>query len=268
MRFGTTGTAQLKSFARQPGWIPISSSRNKTSVTPIFITSDGSSARRISPAGGDVKKRFSRQFKVRAAWLLHHMHFIILPAWPDGGLMKGVRPVQLSSVILVLIAFSAMVRPPLAHPMQLPEGATASGGGVSRSENCPGGRQQDEPCLPGGQGSPAGSDSTPTPPVTPPVPPPTMPPVIPPAMPPTTFPIAPPSGIPPVMPAGPPPHPHFPLFIWGTAKAMLHIHDGDQDVTYDSDVVGLIFLSAPKTGYAGNHAVCASSSCSTLCAFG
>jgi hypothetical protein len=147
--------------------------------------------------------------------------------------MKGVRPVQLSPVILVLIAFSAMVHPPMAHPMQLQEGATASGGGVSRSENCTLGREQDEQCLlrmPGGPASPGG---------------PIHPPLLPPAPP------EPPPLTPLRLPAGPPPHPHFPETISGTARATLHIHDADQDVTYDSDLVELIFSQRPEQDMPG-----------------
>lgn len=141
--------------------------------------------------------------------------------------MKGVLPVRLWPIILTLTAMSAMVRPPMAHPMQLQEGATASGGAVPQSENCPAGREQDEQCPPRILGSPPAAG------------PPIHPPLLPPA-PPEPPPLTPLS--PPVLPAGPPPHPQYPLFIWGTATAKLHIHDADQDVTYASDVVSLIFI--------------------------
>lgn len=127
-----------------------------------------------------------------------------------------------AKVIMVFVAMSVAASVTMTQAAPLPEGAAASGG-VAQSGNCSGGPQQDEHCLPGGPGSPAGSNSTPTPPVTPPVPPPTMPPVIPPARPSVTFPIVPPPGIPPE---------ELPTFIWGRANATLHIHDENQDVTY------------------------------------
>lgn len=155
--------------------------------------------------------------------------------------MKGVRPVRVWQVILALAAFGTMARPPMLHPMQLPEAPAASGGSVAQSENCAAGREQDGSCLPRVPGGPTVPSEPIPPPFFPPVPP-EPPPLMPPAPPglPLVVPLR-----PPVLSAGLPPHPHFPKVIGGTAKAKLHTHDADQDVTYDSDVVGLIFIQRP-----------------------
>lgn len=133
--------------------------------------------------------------------------------------------------IMALAAVSAAVSVPTAQSVPLSEGSPASGGTVPQSGTCPAGGQQDEHCLPGGPGSPPGSNSTPPPPVTPPT------------MPPVTFPIVPPPGIQPE---------ELPKFIWGRAKAMLHIKDNDQDVTYWSNEAYLLFFERPVQDMPGN----------------
>lgn len=143
-------------------------------------------------------------------------------------------------VIMALAAVSAAVSVPMAQSVPLSEGAPASGGSVPQSGNCPGGRQQDELCLPGSSGSPAGPNATPTPPVIPPG----MPPVTPPAMPPGTFPIAP--------SVTRPQDPDLPQLILGWATATLHIHDDDQDVIYESNEVALAFVKRPEQNMKGN----------------
>ncbi len=140
-------------------------------------------------------------------------------------------------VIMAVVAMSVVASVAMAQAAPLSEGAAASGG-VAQSGNCPDVQQQGEHCLPGIPGSPAGSNSTPTPPVTPPVQPPTVPPVTPPAMPPVTLPIVPPSGM--------------PQFIHGWAIATFHIHDDDHDVTYTSDPVKLLFQRRYVQDITGN----------------
>ena len=78
---------------------------------------------------------------------------------------------------------------------------------------------------------PAGLGGPIHPPVMPPVPPSVTPPVVPP--------IVPPPGIP---SATRPQDRELPLFIFGSAKATLHIHDDDHDIIYTSEEVPLTFL--------------------------
>jgi hypothetical protein len=146
-------------------------------------------------------------------------------------------------VVTAIMTVGTFPSLPMAQVVPLSEGAPASGEIVPQSGNCPGGRQRDADCLPGGAGSSAGSDSTPTPPVTPPIPPATMPPV--------TFPIVPPSGRPPTTQSQ---DPEFPQFIHGWAIATFHIHDDDHDVTYTStsDPVKLLFQRRAVQGMTGN----------------
>lgn len=128
-------------------------------------------------------------------------------------------------VIVALVALSVVASVPTAQAAPLSEGATASGGTVPQSGNCPGGQQQDVHCLPGGQGSPA----RPGGPIQPP--------------------IMPPPGIP---PATQPADREGPEKIVGWAKAMLHIHDDDQDVTYTSGRVELTFIRRVVQDMEGN----------------
>ena len=162
--------------------------------------------------------------------------------------MPAVSCVRTAIFCMALVAVSAAVSVQMAQAAPLSEGAPAYSGNVPQSGTCPAGGQQDEQCLPGGLGSPAGSNSTPTPPGTPPVPPPTVPPGTPPAMPPTTLPIAPPSGRP---QATRPQDPELPLYIIGYASATLHIHDDDHDVIYtayhDNPDPGFTFEKVPLT---------------------
>lgn len=128
-------------------------------------------------------------------------------------------------VIMALVAVSAAAYVVTANASSLSEGATASGGTVPQSGNCPAGRQADGHCLPGGQGSPA----RPGGPIQPP--------------------IMPPPGIPPV---ARPADREGPQKIVGWAKAMLHIHDDDQDVTYTSGRVELTFIRRVVQDMEGN----------------
>lgn len=127
-------------------------------------------------------------------------------------------------VILPLVAASASAFVPIAQAAPPPEAATASGGTVPQSGNCPAGREQDEHCLPGGLGSPARPGG--------PIRPPVMPP-----------------GIP---PASQPADSEAPEKIVGWAEATLHIHDDDQDVTYTSGRVQLTFLRRNVQDMPGN----------------
>lgn len=149
--------------------------------------------------------------------------------------MTAASCFRIAILSMALVAVSVAVPVASGQSTPLSEGTTGIGGAVSQSGNCPAERQADGHCLPGGPGNPAGSDSTPTPPVTPPIPL-----VTPPVVPPTTLPITPPSGRP---SATRPEEPELPEFIHGWATATFHIHDGDHDVTYTStpDPVKLIF---------------------------
>ena len=141
--------------------------------------------------------------------------------------MAQLFPFRVLRVVMALVVVSAAAVVPMAPAAPLSEGTTASGGTVSQSGDCPGERQQDEHCLPGGPESPAGSDSSPSQPVTPP------------ARPPVTRPIEPPPGI----PRGTQHQDtEFPFAIIGVASAKLHIHDDDQDITYTSNRVKLVFV--------------------------
>ena len=137
-------------------------------------------------------------------------------------------------VIAAIVALSVVASVPMARAAPPANGGTASGVVVPQSANCSVGGQQDAHCLPGGPGSPA----RPSGPIHPPVPPP----VTPPGTLPIT-PLAPPPGIPPK---------ELPNFIWGRAKATLHIHDDDQDVTYTSSDVPLAFFKSHDQDMPGN----------------
>ena len=127
---------------------------------------------------------------------------------------------------------------PQARSAPLPGGATASGGVVPQSPNCSAGREEDEGCVPRGPGSPTSPGGPVLPPVTPPAPPSVTPPITLPV-----GPLVPPPGIPPE---------ELSNFIWGWAKATLHIHDENQDVTYTSSDVPLLFIKANVQDMPGN----------------
>lgn len=64
--------------------------------------------------------------------------------------------------------------------------------------------------------------------------------------PPVTPPITPPVR-PPILPPGRPPE-DLTKLIWGRADATLHIHDENQDVTYTSNIVDLLFVPYQRQG--------------------
>ena len=134
-------------------------------------------------------------------------------------------------VVLAVAALSAVGSVSMVQAASPSEGAPVPGGMVSQSGNCPGGRQPDGHCLPGGPGTPAGSGS------------PIHPPVVPPAVPPPGIPSATQSQ-----------DPELPQFIHGWATATFHIHDDDRDVTYTStsDPVKLLFQRRDKQDMKGN----------------
>lgn len=96
-------------------------------------------------------------------------------------------------VIGALVALSAVASMPIVRAAPLPDGATASGGVLHQPADCSDTREEHERCIPRGPGSPTRPGVPVFPPVTPPE--------------------------------------ELPKFIWGRAKATLHIKDDDQDVT-------------------------------------
>ena len=130
-------------------------------------------------------------------------------------------------VSMALVVLSAVASIPITHASPPPESATASGGVVPQPADCSDAWKENERCVPRGSGTP----TRPGEPVLPPGPP-------------ITLPVGP--------PAEPPEDLHSPQFIFGRAQATLHLTDDDQDVTYVSGFVQLLFIKRHVQDMPGN----------------
>jgi hypothetical protein len=163
-----------------------------------------------------------------------------------GSLMTASRHFSPLQVIFAIFIAGAVASSLSARAAPPPEGGTAAGGVASQSGNCSTAQPDHEGCLPGGPSASNGQ----------PVPTPIVPPGTPPASPPVTPPITPPSFT--LTPghidpqASPPDDPHSAQFITGWAKARLHIKGDDQDITYESDRVNLLFWKRNIQDMPGN----------------